>query len=122
MTQEAIEKIRREQAAAKGLSRCAQVMAGPVADRLCEFCRQEAEFAQAVLQGGDFSECMKAVEKNCGQAISDVDAYAKAVRFYFPGARVRAAITVDLAGDAGDGAPPAEQRQGGVVLNLSDFL
>ena len=52
-----------------------RVMAGPVAEALRSFCRQDAEFAQAVAQGGSFAECMAAVAKGVGQNISDVDAY-----------------------------------------------
>ena len=63
-----------------------RVMAGPVAEALRSFCRQDAEFAQAVAQGGSFAECMAAVAKGVGQSISDVDAYKKAVGFYLPGA------------------------------------
>ena len=40
------------------------------------------------------------------------------MKIYFPGAKVRASITIDLVGDAAE--PEAPQR--GVVLNLSDFL
>ncbi len=38
-------------------------MKDAVRTALEEFCRQDAEFAQAVAQGGSFAECMKAVER-----------------------------------------------------------
>lgn len=118
MMQEAIERLRKELKEAKGLGRCAQVMAKPVADKLCDFCEQDEEFAQAVVQGGNFSDCMKAVENGVGGAISDIEAYTKAVRFYFPGAKIDVTMTVDLVGDAAEPAAPKR----GVVLDLMDFM
>lgn len=118
MKQEAIEKIRREQQEATGLGSKAKVMAKPVADKLCDFCGQDEEFAQAVLQGGSFSQCMKELEEKVGSSISDEEAYAKAVRFYFPGARIKVQMTIDLVGDAAQ----MESPQRGVVLNLMDYL
>ena len=113
-----------------------QAMAGPVAEALREFCSQNDEFAQAVAQGGSFAACMTAVAKDAGQAISDLEAYRKAVRFYFRGADVRVTMTIDVEGawrqdqeDAGDEEPRAEQDgaagetgTGGIVLDLSSFL
>lgn len=101
----------------------AGVMAGPVSKALEEFCRQEEEFAQAVVQGGSFDACMKAVCQGVGGAISDLDAYKKAVQFYFPGAEVRFHMTVDLAGAAGEGAPREDKPAGaGLMLSFTDFL
>ena len=107
-----------------------RIMAGPVAEALRSFCRQDAEFAQAVAQGGSFAECMAAVAKGVGQSISDVDAYKKAVGFYFPGACIRVQMTIDLVGDAAKPAPVEVQEPalqvvkpaGPFVLNLDDFL
>ena len=60
--------------------------AGPVAEAIKDFCRQSDEFAQAVVQGGDFPACMSTVAKGAGDALSDLEAYRRAVSFYFPGA------------------------------------
>ena len=49
------------------------VMKTAVRDSLLDFCRQDEEFAQAVAQGGSFADCMKAVAKNCGSSISDLE-------------------------------------------------
>lgn len=38
-------------------------MAPSVREALTDFCRQDAEFAQAVAQGGSFKDCMAAVAK-----------------------------------------------------------
>lgn len=119
--EQALGRLETELAAAKAVDRHSGVMAEPVAEALKEFCRQEDEFAQAVVQGGTFADCMKAVSKGAGSALSDLEAYRRAVRFYFPGAEVRFQMRVDLVGDANRGAggvePPA-----GLLLNLTDFL
>lgn len=108
-----------------------KAMAAPVAEALRSFCKQDAEFAQAVEQGGSLAECMSAVAKGVGSYISDLDAYKKAVAFFFPGAKIRMQMTIDLIGDA---ALPAPEEQAApvlqvykpekseLVLNLEDFL
>lgn len=105
-----------------------RVMAPAVAAALRDFCRQDAEFAQAVAQGGSFLDCMTAVAKGVGGSLSDLEAYKRAVQFYFPGADVRMQLTIDLVGEAGEriAASPSEPRndrkESGIVLNLEDFL
>ena len=45
---------------------------------LLDFCRQDDEFAQAVVQGGSFTDCMTAVGKKVKNgSISDLDAYSE---------------------------------------------
>lgn len=44
----------------------AKIMKDAVYDALDGFCRQDTEFAQSVVQGGTFEDCMKAVAKGCG--------------------------------------------------------
>ena len=84
-------------------------------------------YAQAVAQGGSFKDCMDAVAMGVGQSISDLDAYKKAVQFYFPGAEIRMSMTVDLVG-AADRRPDeivrscAGDGKKGIVLDLEDFL
>lgn len=41
-------------------------MKSAVRDALLKFCRQNEEFAQAVVQGGSFKDCMAAVAKGVG--------------------------------------------------------
>lgn len=115
---EAIEKIRGGVSDAKKVNRVAGAIAEPVADKIVEFCQQNEEFARAVMRGGNFPECMTAVSKGVGSAISDLDAYTKAVRFFFPGAKIRVAMTIDLVGDA---AEPESQKKA-VIVNLMDFI
>ena len=118
---QALAKLEMELKDGKAVDRHSGVMAEPVAAALKEFCRQEDEFAQAVVQGGPFADCMKAVSKGAGSALSDWEAYRRAVRFYFPGAEVRFQMRVDLVGDA---APDTggKERPAGLLLNLADFL
>lgn len=126
----ALAKLSAEQVKAIKGSR-EKAMAAPVAAALQNFCKQDAEFAQAVAQGGSLAECMTAVAKGVGNYISDLDAYKKAVAFFFPGAKIRMQMTIDLIGDA---ALPAPEEQAApmlqvykpekneLVLNLEDFL
>lgn len=99
-----------------------RVMAPFVRDKLLEFCDQDAEFAQAVAQGKPFSECMIAVTHGVGNHISDIEAYSKAVGFYFPGAKIRVVMEIDLIGDAaGESIQPAPAKKLDII-NLEDFL
>ena len=104
--------------------RYASAMKGAVCEALDGFCRQDAEFAQAVVQGGTFSDCMKAVAKSCGSAISDLEAFRRAVRFYFPGADVKFHMTVNLCADveAEAAAMAPVTSTGPKTLDLEDFL
>ena len=97
----------------------AAAMKAAVLNALKDFVRQDMEFAQAVAQGGSFEDCMKAVAKNCGSSISDLDAYKRAVQFYFPGAEIKMTMTIDLIGDA---AGQGEAAPKGVVLDLWALL
>lgn len=101
-----------------------KAMAGAVAKVLQDFCRQDEEFAQAVAQGGSFADCMRAVAKGVGESISDLDAYKKAVRFYFPGADISVQMKIDLIGDAAKKPVERaeEKKPAGIILNLEDFL
>lgn len=130
--EKAIAKLEEEYKSGK-YDRYASAMKEEVKKALLSFVTQDEELAQAVVQGGSFNECMKAVAKNCGSHISDLTAFERAVQFYFPGARVRYQMSVDLVGDA-DGemdtssvtANARPQGEGikprGKILDLSDFL
>lgn len=94
-------------------------MAPSVREALTDFCRQDAEFAQAVAQGGSFKDCMATVAKGVGGSISDLEAYRKAVRFYFKGADVRFRMEIDLCPTAEEAPRPAAQKK---ILDIADFL
>lgn len=118
----ALERLDKEFKDGKKLNRYSNVMAEPVKKQLVAFCEQEPEFAQAVVHGGSFNDCMAEVTKNVGASISDIEAYERAVRFYFPCARIRFQVTVDLVGDAAGKDVTAEKPKTGMVLNLADFF
>lgn len=106
-------------------NRYANAMKSFICEKLCIFCKQDSEFAQAVAQGGTFSDCMKEVAKGCGSALSDEEAIRRAVQFYFPGADVKFHMTLNLcAGVEADEEPAKEQvpENGIKILDLEDFL
>lgn len=90
-----------------------------VKNTLLDFCRQNEEFAQAVVQGGSFPECMKAVAKDVGGSISDLDAYKRAVGFYFPGAKINMQMLIQL--EPTETPSKSEEDSGGILLDFSDF-
>lgn len=92
-------------------------MLKPVREALMSFCKQDEEFAQAVAQGGSLEDCMSAVAKGVGNHISDIDAYRKAVQFYFDGAEIEFQMRVDVCPNR-VGAERIETK----VLSLEDFL
>lgn len=124
---QAFKKLDEEKKGVKGQKET--VMSGAVLSAVKDFCVQDEEFAQAVVQGGTFGECMNTVAKGVGSSISDLDAYKKAVQFYFPGAEIKMAMTIDLIGKAaGDTEPVAEQpaqvtqATKVISLDLADFF
>lgn len=112
--EQARERLEREDGQVKGPKEIA--MKEPVREALLEFCRQNEEFAQAVAQGGSFADCMTAVASGVGRSISDLEAYLKAVRYYFDGAQVEYAMTIRL-----EPADTARDRDS-IVLDLADFF
>ncbi len=116
-TEQAIEKLRRELKDVKGQKEL--VMANSVEKILEEFCKQEEEFAQAVVQGKTFGACMNAVAKGVGNGISDPEAFERAVQFYFPGAKVKTYAELELC--PGHNDRPSGGKSG-MLLNLDDFL
>lgn len=133
---QAVQKLDGEQKGVSGQKERAMLSA--VAAQLKSFCLQDEEFAQAVVQGGTLAECLKKVAAGTGNSISDLDAYKKAVQFYFPGAEVHMELTIDLIGKAAEKKPkPAlvavqaapveeqptqmEEKSNILRLNLADF-
>lgn len=92
--EQAQNRLKEEYKEVKGTKESA--MKGAVRDALLDFCRQNEEFAQAVVQGGSFKDCMTAVAKGVGSSISDLEAYRRAVSFYFDGAKVNFSMTIQL--------------------------
>lgn len=120
MVGQAIEKLDREYQSGK-YDKYAAIMKMKILAVLKKFCHQEEEFAQAIVQGGTFEDCMKAVAKNPGNGIADEEAYGRAVQFYFPTAAVHVQVTIDLAPHDKEDEPENSGHRA-VVLNLADFL
>ena len=120
---QALKKIQAEYKSGK-YDRYGQVMKADVLRQIEDFIEQDDEFAQAVAQGGSFEDCMKAVAKSVGGSISDLEAYQRAVRFYFPGAKVKMQLTIDLIGDAAapEKAREPEKKPENIVLDFRSFL
>ncbi|MGN1089313.1 MAG: hypothetical protein ACI4Q6_02830 [Huintestinicola sp.] len=93
-TNAAIEKIRAQKKDVK--DRKAAVMKSEIAAALINFAKQDNEFAQAIVEGGSFPECMAEVEKGICFSISDIDAIRKAVQFYFKGAEVTFSMAIHV--------------------------
>ena len=116
-------KARLQKESEARLDRYGEAMKSAVKEALLDFCRQEEEFAQAVVQGGSFKDCMAAVGKKIkGNAISDLEAYKAAVEFYFPGATVSMKMNIDLCGDASGEAAPTPEPGKGMIIDLSAFF
>lgn len=122
MATTAVKKLTEEKKGVTGSKE--KAMCGAVFAAIKDFCLQDEEFAQAVVQGGTFANCMKAVAKGVGSSISDLEAYIKAVQFYFPGAEVKMQLTIDLIGKAAGGSAESDTvaARSGKILNLADFF
>lgn len=104
--------------------RYGSVMKQRVHDTLVDFCRQDGEFAQAVVQGGSFGDCMAAVVKKVqgNSGISDMEAFGEAVRFYFPGAGINVTMKIDLCASVRKDEPAPVDKPDGLIIDLSDFF
>lgn len=119
---QAVKKLDSEIKAVTGAKE--KAMANAVLAAIQDFCRQDEEFAQAVVQGKSFAECMKTVAAGTGNSISDFDAYKKAVQFYFPGAEIRMQLTIDLIGQAAEEKEVVQVADQPKIINLdlADFF
>lgn len=121
---QALKKLREGAKNVRGSKEMA--MKEAVRATLENFAGQEEEFAQAIVQGGSFPSCMAAVAKGVGASISDLEAYKKAVQFYFPGAEIRMQMTIDLIGAAAASSPetkePEQKKPENIVLDFTEFL
>lgn len=112
--EQAIQKLEKELKAFKSADNKAKAVQSAVADALKSFCEQDDEFAQAVVQNDKtLSDCCESCMKGVGNSISDIEAYKKAVNFYFSGADIKMTMKIDLIGSAADNKPH------GKVIELS---
>lgn len=112
----ALEKLRSAKAP---MGQREAVVFKPVVAALEDFCRQDGEFAQAVVQGGRVEECIKSVLKGAGNSLSDLEAYKRAAAFFFPGCVVTMKLTIAMSEHDTDQASSTASRP--VVLDLADF-
>ena len=91
----ALDKLE-EGAKEKITDRYGSVIKTYVHSALAGFCKQNESFAQAIIDGGTFAECIKYCTEGIGgnTGISDIDIYRRAVQFYFPGAQVDFHISI----------------------------
>jgi hypothetical protein len=94
------------------------VLCAPLTLQLCEFCKQEPEFARAVLESKNkkLSDCLAFVLKGVCAALSDVDAYQKAAQYYFDGARVEQKLILHV------NPFEADSTEAKPILKLFDLL
>ena len=114
---QAISKLDSEFSGAS-LSKIGSAVGKSVVETLKDFCRQNDEFSQAVVQGKPVGECIEYTVKDAGSSISDIEVYRKAVEFYFPGAKVDFKMTVDLGDEGFSNSEPAEN----IDLSLDGLL
>lgn len=117
------EKFEKELKDAK-LSSKAKAVKSAVIKALEDFCRQNSEFEQAVMQGGPVTDCLAATVKGAGNSISDLEVYKRAAEFYFPTAKVHMALMLDL-GDGGFSGAPVDktiEMSSKVSLSLDGLL
>lgn len=103
-----------------------EAIASAVREALESFCDQEPEFEQAIEQSGKtFQECLSSIVKGCGSCLSDIEAYRRAVKFYFSTATVSFRMNIDLSGDNGAEKPPitmTETKKDTLSISLDDLL
>lgn len=125
------EKLDKEEKGGK-FDRYASAMKGYVKGALLTLCEQSERFADAVLDGDTFEDCMKAVAKNCGSAMSDLEAVKRAVKFYMKGADVSFQMVITekkttdchavAAGPARDDKNGSDQPKKAEIIDLSAFF
>lgn len=102
-----------------------QAIASAVREALESFCDQEPEFEQAIEQSGKtFQDCLKEVVNGCGSCLSDIEAYRRAVKFYFSTATVSFRMTIDLSGNNGaaKSITMSSNKKDTLSMSLDDLL
>lgn len=101
----------------------ASLMADAVLKVLRDFCWQNEDFAAAVIKGGPFVDCMKAVTNGLGNYAEGLSSCKKAVEFYLPGAEIKMQMSIILPQQAQTETPAAvEEPKSDMVLDLADFF
>lgn len=109
----AIEKLKEESKAYKGTH---GVVRDGVLSALKLFCQQSEDFAKVIYESEkSFDSCMKTVLHNHGGCLSDIEAYRRAVCFYFENADVEFEMKILL-------PEGSEKEKSAVILNLFDLM
>lgn len=98
------------------------VIKEPVLDALKKFINQDNEFAQAIVQGGSLSECFQHIIdlfSSKRYALSDIDTYSEAVKFFFPTATIHFVMTIDVCGNLQCGSPDISATTNSKSISLS---
>ena len=87
-----------------------------VLNALIHFCQQSEHFAQTIYESDKtFDACLKVVLDKHGGCLSDIEAYRRAVNFYFEAAEISFEMVIHL--------PSENHRENSaVILNLFDML
>ena len=110
----AISKLQQELKEFQSNDNKAKAVKDAVADALIDFCKQDDEFAQAIVKSDKtLSDCCNATMKGVGNSISDLEVFKKAVKFYFSTADIQFKMAIDLCGNIG------EAEKTGKVIELS---
>ena len=120
---EAVRKLRDEKQNEGAKSPKAKAVYSHVRDALCGFCEQNEEFSDAILQNDkSLGACCEKIMQNCGNAISDIEVYARAVEFYFPGAVIEMKMTVYMSKFERDEGVKSQSTAKVLDLRLEDLL
>lgn len=101
-----------------------RVVAGPTAEALREFCRQEPEFKQAMQQSDKtYQACLDHIAElfDGKDGVSDPEVFQAAAKFYFPTAGIRLRMEIDLHAETGAAAKPQKETLGVSLDELLDF-
>ena len=99
--EKALEKIEKEKSEFNG-DKYGKAVFEYVAKTLSDFCSQDERFAEVVYKTRrSLSDCVAATMKGCGNAISDLEVYRRATKFYFPNSEVKFEMLIEL-GDEPD--------------------
>lgn len=74
-----------------------------VANALREFLNQSEDFAKVFYKTKrSFSDCVAEIMKGCGKAISDIEVYRRAAKFYFPDSEVEFQMIIKVGEEPND--------------------
>lgn len=121
--EELISKVRAKLEKSKPTGKYESAMSEYVKNALIEFAKQSEEFARAIIEAGSFEGCMKEVAKGIGNYISDLDAYKRAVKYYFPTATIECTMRINTEGNiTGASEEKAPEKASAINLSLDDLL